>query len=265
MSGESWAWRARAESFGAAAEEYDAARPRYPAEIVAAVLAGDPPAPAAGSPGPVRVLDVGTGTGIFARALEAAGAAVVGAEFDPEMATVARRSGLTVHVGRFEDLDLPERFDRITVAQAWHWIDPAAGVAVVRRLLAPGGQLWLLWNVADLDPTVEAATDAVYARFTTVTRGGISRGVTAPAAAAAQEFFDAVPGARVRSLEVPWRSEQTAQEWVRMVATFSDHLTLPPDVRTPLLAALAEAVDAIGGVVTLDYTTRAVVVAGLAD
>ena len=255
MTAESWDLRARAESFGALAEEYDAVRARYPDEAVRAVLAGDPPAPAA----PVRVFDVGTGTGILARALVAAGAQVTGSDVDEGMAAVARRSGLTVHVGPFERLDLSERFDRITVGQAWHWIEPAAGLAAVRRLLAPGGQLWLLWNVGEPDPAVKAAVDEVYARFATDTRSGaISRGVSQRSSEAAEAFLRE-QGVAVRTRAVPWRAELPTERWIRLVATFSDHATLAPEVRAPLLAALAEAVDAHGGVVGIDYTTRIVV------
>ena len=215
------------------------------------------------------MLDVGTGTGILARALVAAGAEVVGSDVDDGMAAVARRSGMTVHVGSFESLDLDATFDRISVAQAWHWIEPGAGLAAVRRLLAPGGQLWLLWNVGDLEPHVKTAVDAVYARFAAdrgsqVDGGGISRGVSERAADRAERFFGDLPGASVHTLEVPWRAEHTTASWVRLVATFSDHVTQPDDVRVPLLAALAEAVDAAGGRVTIEYTTRVVAVAGLA-
>ena len=56
--------RAFAESFGIDAERYDRARPEYPAELVARVVAA--------SPGP-DFLDVGCGTGIGARKVGDAG------------------------------------------------------------------------------------------------------------------------------------------------------------------------------------------------
>ncbi|MHA3704952.1 class I SAM-dependent methyltransferase [Jatrophihabitans sp. YIM 134969] len=259
MAAGSWELRGRAESFGAVAEEYDAVRPHYPDEVVAAVLTGDP----ASAADPVRVLDVGTGTGILARALTAAGARVTGSDVDEDMAAVARRSGLTVHVGPFERLHLSQRFDRITVGQAWHWIEPEAGLVAARRLLAPGGQLWLLWNVGEPDPAVKAVIDEVYARFATDTQpDAVSRGVSGRSAEAAEQFLRD-RGATVRTRAVPWRAELSTERWIRMVSTFSDHATLAPEVRGPLLATLAEAIDAHGGVVGIDYTTRVVVGSGL--
>jgi len=57
--------RRRAEAFGSAAEEYDRHRPRYPAALIAGLVADD-----------ARVLDVGAGTGIASAQLVEAGADV---------------------------------------------------------------------------------------------------------------------------------------------------------------------------------------------
>src|SRR5690349_20105839 len=82
-----------AESFGADAERYDKARPRYPDAMIKRI--------AEASPGP-GFLDVGTGTGIAARQLQAAGRQVLGIEVDDRMAAQARARGLTVEVAKFE-------------------------------------------------------------------------------------------------------------------------------------------------------------------
>jgi 2-polyprenyl-3-methyl-5-hydroxy-6-metoxy-1,4-benzoquinol methylase len=68
--------RRRAESFGAAADEYHRHRPRYPQPLIAGLInrAG------------TRTLDVGAGTGIAATQLAEAGADVLAVEPDPRMA-----------------------------------------------------------------------------------------------------------------------------------------------------------------------------------
>jgi len=49
-----------------------------------------------------------------------------------------------------EDLPLDDAsVDVITVAQAWHWVDPLAASAEAARVLAPGGVLALIWNIRD--------------------------------------------------------------------------------------------------------------------
>src|SRR5580693_3459991 len=101
-----------AESFGADAERYDRARPRYPDAMVEAI--------AAASPGP-DVVDVGCGTGIAARQFQAAGCRVLGVEPDARMADVARRFGVETEVAKFEAWDSGGRaFDAVIAGQAWH-------------------------------------------------------------------------------------------------------------------------------------------------
>jgi 2-polyprenyl-3-methyl-5-hydroxy-6-metoxy-1,4-benzoquinol methylase len=145
-----------AESFGTNADRYDRARPRYPEALIQRIVAA--------CPGP-DVLDVGCGTGICARQLRAAGARVVGLDADDRMAELARRSGLRVEVSAFETWDpAGRRFDAVTAAQAWHWIDPIAGAAKAAEALRPRGLLALIWNAAQLPADIAVAVTEVYRR-----------------------------------------------------------------------------------------------------
>ena len=89
-----------AEGFGAGADRYDRARPTYPAVLVERIVAA--------SPGR-DVVDVGCGTGISSRLLQAAGCRVLGVEPDPRMAEQARQGGTEVEVAKFEDYGLSGR------------------------------------------------------------------------------------------------------------------------------------------------------------
>ena len=80
-----------AESFGSDVERYDRTRPRYPPALVDRIVAES-----AGT----DLLDVGCGTGIEARAFQAAGCTVLGVEPDARMARFAGRSGVNVEVNR---------------------------------------------------------------------------------------------------------------------------------------------------------------------
>jgi 2-polyprenyl-3-methyl-5-hydroxy-6-metoxy-1,4-benzoquinol methylase len=70
--------RKRAESFGAASDDYDRYRPRYPEPLIASLIS---------TPG-LNTLDVGAGTGISSVQLTRAGATVLAVEPDPRMAVV---------------------------------------------------------------------------------------------------------------------------------------------------------------------------------
>ena len=140
--------RVRAESIGTLAEEYDRLRPTIPPALVDDLVAL----------GPERVLDVGCGTGKVARALLSRGLSVLGIEFDERMAAVARRHGVEVEVGAFEDWDARGRtFDLIVASDSWHWIDPERGWRKVGEVLAPGGTVVRMWNQLELEQPLLAA------------------------------------------------------------------------------------------------------------
>jgi SAM-dependent methyltransferase len=136
----------RASSFGAAAGQYAQHRPGYAEAAVRWCLA--PVSDAR----PVRVVDLGAGTGILAGALARLGADVVAVEPDPAMLAELRRQlpGVRAVAGSAEALPLPDRSaDAVLCGQAMHWFDLDRALPELARVLAPGGVLAGLWNVDD--------------------------------------------------------------------------------------------------------------------
>jgi SAM-dependent methyltransferase len=134
--------RVHATSFGAAAAAYERGRPPYPSQAIGWLLPG----------GAARVLDLGAGTGKLTRQLRDRGLDVTAVEPSEGMREQLRQAvpGVTVLAGTAERIPLPDHsVDAVMMAQAWHWVDPAAAVPEVARVLAPGGWLGLLWNVRD--------------------------------------------------------------------------------------------------------------------
>jgi SAM-dependent methyltransferase len=227
--------RARAESFGAVAADYDKYRPSYPAALIDDLVSG----------GPRTVLDVGCGTGKAARLLAGRGLTVLGVEVDPQMADVARGHGIEVEVGSFEQWDDGGRtFDLITCAQAWHWIDPAIGAPKLVRLLNAGGVVALFWNFADFDPKTRAVVDSVYRRFAPEL-------ADPPTAGDDRTHLKALEAtgafSTVTTRTYDWQRTDTAEQWVGNIGTQSNHLLLGPDRLPKLQAALLEALTAAGG------------------
>jgi ubiquinone/menaquinone biosynthesis C-methylase UbiE len=138
--------KAEALGFDANAAAYERARPGYPAEAVAHIVAH-----ARIGPGR-RVLDLAAGTGKLTRLLVASGADVVAVE-----PVVAMRETLTaalpdveVRDGTAERIPLADSsVDVVTVAQAFHWFDAPVALAEMRRVLRTAGGLVLLWNTRD--------------------------------------------------------------------------------------------------------------------
>lgn len=240
--------RERAESFGTLAERYDRARPSYPRELIDALLADAPAA----------VLDVGCGTGIAARLLADRGCEVLGVEADARMAALARAKGIEVEVARFEAWDPGERrFDLLTCAQAWHWIEPRTGALCAARALRSGGRIAVFWNFGELPAELLSELSVLYARLEPALeensvllgrRGGRT---------SAQESGIAGCAAfgEVEISSFGWQKRYTTAAWIEHVSTHSDHQTLPPARRERLLQAVAQRLERAGGAFDVRYET----------
>jgi SAM-dependent methyltransferase len=100
------------------------------------------------TPGPVRVLDVGCGSGNLMVELQRAGSIVEGIDWDPRAAAVAgAASGACVRVGDFRAVDLPlASYDMLVMHHVIEHIDdPNGALARVAELLAPGGRAVITW------------------------------------------------------------------------------------------------------------------------
>lgn len=151
---------AGATSFGARAEIYEIGRPEYPAAALQWLLE-----PLVGFRRRPRVADVGAGTGKLTRGLLEAGCEVIAIDPDVAMLRSLRDnvSGVSIAVvGTAESLPLADKsVDAVTLGQAWHWVDPAAGSREVGRVLRPDGVLGLLWNLRDESEPWVARLNAV--------------------------------------------------------------------------------------------------------
>ncbi|MEU1667733.1 methyltransferase domain-containing protein [Streptomyces sparsogenes] len=139
----------RAQSFDAAAEQYAANRPSYPAELFDCVeeFAGRRLAGA-------RVADVGAGTGIATVLLRERGADVIAVEPGEAMAGVFRQALPGVPIVRGDGNALPladASCDLITYAQSWQWTDPGRSVPEALRVLRADGALAIWWNTTAFD------------------------------------------------------------------------------------------------------------------
>jgi SAM-dependent methyltransferase len=139
-------WRIAAErtsAFDAAAVAYDTYRPRYPDGVFDDIveLGG------LGSGG--TAVEIGAGTGIATAPLVGRGLQVTAIEPSPTMAALGQAKGgdgATWVVGRFEDWT-PAPIDLVASFNAWHWVEPTAGLDRVAAALRPGGALALVWTV----------------------------------------------------------------------------------------------------------------------
>jgi SAM-dependent methyltransferase len=112
------------------------------------------------------IADIGSGTGIFTDLLLKHGFSVTGVEPNEAMrlageAYLRHFHHFTSTDGRAEATGLEDHsVDLITVAQAFHWMEPASTRVEFNRILRPGGHTLLVWNVRLTDtPFLKAIDD----------------------------------------------------------------------------------------------------------
>lgn len=244
----------RKRSFGEDADGYDAVRPRYPAALFERVAAHAAITPA------TRALEVGTGTGIATLPFAEMGCSILGLELSDRMAEVARRKlarfpRVRIETVRFEDWRGDEdAFDLVFCAQAWHWIPPEVGCAKTNALLRLGGTLaafanWVTSNLPEAQSAYRRHAPDVFKRQD----GDPPEDVEGRIAEVRTSFEESGCYEGIEIHRFPWQRSFRADEYIRLIRTYSDHATLPPEVREPLLRDIATAIDGVGGSVTRSY------------
>lgn len=237
-----------AESFGIDPERYDRARPRYPDALIERITG--------------EVLDIGCGTGIEARQLQAVGCTVLGVEPDPRMAEFARRTGVPVEVATFEDWDPAGRdFDAVVAGQSWHWVDPVAGPAKAANVLRPGGRLAVFAHVIEAPGAVGRAFTEVYRRVVPDSPFPVqgARSALDIYQAGFARFADSIRDtgafAEPEQWRFDWDRRYTKEEWLDLLPTTGGLTRLPGEQLAEILDAVGAAID---GGFTMNYVTLAV-------
>ncbi|NGM11452.1 class I SAM-dependent methyltransferase [Verrucosispora sioxanthis] len=243
--GEQEPYAGLATTFDTAAELYEQARPGYP-EALFADLAETTGLVA----GPARALEVGTGTGKATRGLLARGWQVVGLEPGRELATVARRvlagrGDVRVLVAPFERWEADESvpFDLVFAATAWHWLDPEVAYRRAAELLRPGGHL----AIVATEHVSPAGGDDFFRQvqriYAEVGMGDGQGGpqppetIAAPdAAAMAGSGFFASPTVH----RYVWSRDYTADEYLAVLSTYSNHIAAEPWQRRTLFDGIRQ-------------------------
>lgn len=233
--------------FDAVPELYDRVRPGYPDELFADLVT------IAGLDTRASVLEVGCGTGQATRSLAALGCSVTAVEPGAGMAALARRRTATfghvdVETAAFEEWDdRGRRFDALVAASAWHWVDPSVGWPRAHAVLDPGGWIALLGHVVVRrtgEPEVYAGTADLH-ELASPGNPGWGHPPLEDDVRAADRGWGPVddPGGLFGPPILRW---YPTVQWFNGDG-FADHLrstslyrALAPDVREPLLDAVAE-------------------------
>lgn len=251
------------QTFDAVAALYDEVRPGYPDVIVDAIVQH------ARLPLGGRILEIGCGTGQITRPFAERGHPILALELGPALAALAAerlRAHPQVRVlpVAFEAWPVePAAFDLVLSAQAFHWIEPAFGLARAAEALAPGGAIALVWHLDRSEHTdFYQAARPLYARFLP---SDAQRSHVDPLERHALHYRDALGQSPAFTglvdIRHRWQRRYTAGEYLKLLHTFSNHQALPEPAKTQFFQEM-EAVLARFGAVTRHYETLLLVAAG---
>jgi ubiquinone/menaquinone biosynthesis C-methylase UbiE len=214
-----------ARGFESAAEVYERARPDYPEEALDWIVES------LGLTAGAETVDLGAGTGKFARQLVARGLKVTAVEPVREMRAILELSvpEATALDGTAEAIPLDDGCaDAVTAAQSFHWFDKRRALPEIHRVLREDAGLALIWNIRDQSHELHRA----YAQTIKPYRSG----KYPEQEETARELHDC--GLFVQVEERTFRHVQrmTAEGLVERAASVSFIAQLPDDERDSLLA-----------------------------
>ena len=248
-------------TFNTVAEEYDRWSPTYPPELYADVFAYRPVGPGS------ALLEVGIGTGQATRPFLETGCELTAIELGDRLAAIARENfrdfpGFSVINLPFQDYDGPaDHFDLIYSARAFHWIPEEPGYRSVYRMLKPGGAFARF--SAHSFPA--SGMEAVYADMQRCYDEFMYEGKRPDNATAARPFSmeqairrTAIGGkygfTNLTSKLYTRQRAYSAEEYVRLIGVYSDHIVLDARRREGLFNGIRRAIEAHGGTFALEDT-----------
>jgi hypothetical protein len=166
----------------------------------------------------------------------------------------------TIQAG-FEDCELTERvFTAVFACHSWHWLRKSSRISRCAALLRPGGKLCVVYNVhlRDEDAGFGSLRRAVYDKWAPE----IEHLDPPPAKleAARAELMASPLTGPVTEVNAEWSRRFTGPEFAAMLASYSNHILLPPDRRGALLTGIRRLIDdEFGGTVRQAFMSVALV------
>jgi SAM-dependent methyltransferase len=150
--------------------------------------------------------------------------------------------GVPVVVGEGERIPLQDNsVDLVTCATAWHWLDAELAVAAVRRVARAGGHLALWWANHRFGDGIawEEAQGEIMARYELV-RGSRASSPRAIGVDDAADGLRALGLHVVVDTELHWTRTVSRETHVQTIATHSNRIMLPPELRQQVLDDISE-------------------------
>jgi SAM-dependent methyltransferase len=235
-------------TFDTAAEGYEGARPKAPAQVFDDLVELARLEPGA------RLLEIGCGTGQATLPLAERGFSILAVELGANLAELAGRKlaaypEVEVVTSSFEEWNSAgELFDAVVSFNAFHWLDPDVRFAKTASLLRPGASLGVFGSAF----VVHDGADATWLEAVedeAATAGFEPRHVN-DLRNRSDDFTEGGYFSTVIRRTYRWDLTYDADEYVALLASMSTYRALPDDVRDELFARLRRRIDARGGTVS---------------
>lgn len=244
-------------TFDTVSDKYEKFRPGYPRELYKAVFDYIPIGPAS------NAVEIGIGAGQATPPVLEMGCALTAVEYGENFSSLCREKfasfkGFSVINDRFENVTFPDnKYDLVYSASAFHWIPEDIGYAKVYDMLKSGGAFARFANHPFRDkgnPELAEAVDRLYAKYYYPFYGKEPQKLTEYTEEQAEERANIALKYGFTDIKhaLFYRTRAfSAEEYVELLGTYSDHISIEEKVRTEFFAAIAEAINAHGGVLTL--------------
>jgi SAM-dependent methyltransferase len=231
----------RARTFDEIAELYDRGRRAHPEQLfdeLFTLAEIEPPG--------ARVLEIGCGTGHATLSLARRGCRVTSVELGSNLARIAR-----VKLAQFplvQIVNAPfeewradgERFDIAFAANSWHWLDPTVRYARAAAALRPGGVLAFTTGGHAFPEGFDPFFTEIQECYEAIGAGLTKRPPPPPEQVpdAHEEIERSNHFAEVRIARRVWTEEFSADEYVAVMSTASDHRLMESAKRDQLFAEM---------------------------
>ncbi|QUI20876.1 class I SAM-dependent methyltransferase [Vallitalea pronyensis] len=239
-------------TFNTVYKEYDKWRPTYVKELYKDIFAYKDINPSS------KVVEVGIGTGQATLPILETGCFLTAVEYGDKLSIYAKQKFAShrkfdVVNAKFEDFECEDNsVDLIYSASAFHWIPEEIGYAKAYNLLKSGGVFARFANHPYKDksrPGMHEALQKVYDVYMPNSLDGeeYSEDNAKNRANIAKKYgfidIDYKMYYRTRTF--------TSDEYILLLGTYSDHISIQEDKRKKFFAEIKNAIDELGGLITL--------------
>lgn len=205
-----------------------------------------------------NVLEVGIGTGQATLPILKTGCSLTAVELGDKLAAFAedkfsKYSNFKVQNSAFQDYEgIKGAFDLIYSASAFHWIPEEVGYTKVYELLKPGGVFARFANHPYKDKEREELHIEIQKQYAIY----LPNSKPAPEYTEEQAYTRAEIARKYGFSDIVYKLYKrtrsfTAEEYVQLLGTYSDHIALQPNVRKEFFDKIRQVINDFGGIITI--------------